>query len=430
MQTAGAATVEPVPVIHAIPLEPPLPTTFTTMAVVLEVSDYYNIPGSVMVDETFQPIPIKPYHHQSTLVSYKDNYLIRAHVPVSYIHELQQNKSVVQVWHDTRIAPFSCALSPCDCNRNSVQGNLPDVARYLGVDHIWSKGYKGEDIAIAVVDGGIAATGRTLFHGEYRMVNNITEGWPYNDWGTSAGNWKEHGNMCATDILGIAPNASIYDIRISGAPGSPDLINSVISNALAGYQWCINSFRHRGKPQIITNSWGMYQSAWDAAYASNPAHFFSRKVEEAINAGIIVLFAAGNCGSSCTPDPRCNQQTGTGTIWGANGHPDVMTVGAANKNETYIGYTSAGPAALDKRKPDFCSISHFNGYFPCDEGTSAATPVAAGVAALLKQAKPDLSPSLMKHILSKTAKDVWNKGWNEYSGWGIIQARQAFEALQ
>ena len=94
---------------------------------------------------------------------------------------------------------------------------------------------------------------------------------------------------------------------------------------------------------------------------TNPNHPFTRKVVEAIQEGIFVLFAAGNCGATC-PDGRCASDTGPGrSIWGANGHPDVITVGAVNRNEQFVGYGSQGPAALDANKPNFCSITHFTG---------------------------------------------------------------------
>ena len=60
------------------------------------------------------------------------------------------------------------------------------------------------------------------------------------------------------------------------------------------------------------------------------------------------------------------------------GLPQVITVGAANLREEWVGYSSEGPAVTDKHKPDFCSITHFKGFTPCDNGTSAACPVAVG----------------------------------------------------
>lgn len=107
--------------------------------------------------------------------------------------------------------------------------------------------------------------------------------------------------------------------------------------------------------------------------------------------GMIVLFAAGNGGQS-SPSTWCGGETGPGkSIWGVNGHPRVIAVGAVNKDEQLVGYSSQGPVALDEHRPDFCGISHFAGYFCSDSGTSAACAVAAGVVALLKQARPTLT---------------------------------------
>ena len=155
-----------------------------------------------------------------------------------------------------------------------------------------------------------------------------------------------------------------------------------MSDALQAFQWAINQHMADGTPHVLTNSWGMFQQAWDPDYTTNPNHPFTRKVLEAIDEGILVLFAAGNCGATC-PDGRCGADNGPGrSIWGANGHPRVITVGAVNMNEQFVGYSSQGPAALDANKPDFCSITHFTGYFTSDSGTSAATPIAGGVGAV------------------------------------------------
>ena len=232
--------------------------------------------------------------------------------------------------------------------------------------------------------------------------------------------------MCATDILGIAPEASLYDIRITDNGSVPGLL----SDALKGFRWAINQYRIDGTPQIISNSWGMYQKSWAPIYSTDPNHTFTLAVLEAIDLGIIVLFAAGNCGSLCNPSGKCSSDYGPGkSIWGANGHPRVITVGAVNRNEQYIGYSSQGPSSLEEEKPDFCSISHFEGYFSCDNGTSAACPIAAGVIALLKQAKPSLTQDGIKKALKDTAKDIGSGGFDKYAGAGIISPKNAYVAI-
>jgi len=282
-------------------------------------------------------------------------------------------------------------------------------------------------MVVGLVDGGITAQGRPVKAGETtRRIPRVVDGWPTADWGTEASRWGEHGNMTSTDVLGMAPEANIYDLRISGAVDNP----GTISRALQAFQWAIDRHRVDGTPHVLSNSWGIFQQSWDPSYATDPNHPFTRKVVEAIGDGILVLFAAGNCGDTC-PDGRCGPDVGSGrSIWGANGHPLVMTVAAVDKDEQYVGYSSIGPAALDPNKPDFCSVTHFTGYFNSDSGTSAATPVLAGCVALLKQAVPTATQDSIKNALKATAKDIGPAGFDQWTGAGIVRVLNAYNNLR
>lgn len=386
---------------------------------------------NIQLDPEFEPVPITPSNTQraNMLAANEDNehVIMRAQVSQGDIEKIKKNADVVEVWSDAPIEPFACPIPPCDCSPGTAKGNMTDVANYLGVNQIWAKGKKGDGIVVGVVDGGITATGRTLIPGEAPpsgTIPNVIGGWPTASWGTQGKSWGYHGNMCSTDVLGMAPNCRIYDLRIASSSTA-----GTISNALAAFSWAITQHRANGTPHVLTNSWGMFQKSWAVDYATNPNHPFTRKVIEAINEGIIVLFAAGNCGDTC-PDGRCSTDKGPGkSIWGANGHPRVMTVGAVNKNEQFVGYSSQGPAALDAHKPDFCSITHFKGYFTSDSGTSAATPIAAGLVALLKQAKPSATHNSIKKALIDTAKNIGPAGWDQHSGAGIIRGKAAYDKL-
>lgn len=405
------------------------------------------------VDTDYEPVPgiLSDAKFAMELEASRQEVItIRGTIDKKKRKDLEAQDNVIKVWDDTEIAPFgnkleqeqelftepgmatgNCPIPPCDCDQGTAacsKGSIQDVAHYLGVDQIWAAGYKGQGIVIGIVDGGIAAAGRPISQNDTnhpkwsnKPIHRVIGGWPANDWGTTGVDWRWHGNMTATDAMGMAPQAKIYDIRISNG-------NS-ISNALAGFQWAINKHKSDGTPHILSNSWGIYQESWDSVYASDPDHPFTRKVVEAINEGIIVLFAAGNCGEGCA-GTRCGNDVGPGkSIWGANGHPRVMTVGAANIQGRLVGYSSQGPAALDPYKPDFCSISHFTGYFNCDTGTSAACPVAAGVVALFKQSKSTLTQDAAKQALKSTAMNIGPSGWDQHSGSGIIQAKAAFDQL-
>jgi subtilisin family serine protease len=410
-----------------------------------------SLPG-VTIDNEFMPVPMGQEPRLglagAEMSSGIETVVVRAIVDdESQIDALRQQPDVIAVYKDTPIAPFAadysagvddpaadsdilaaapCPIGTCDCAPGTPKGTIADVANYLGCNQVWAAGTRGAGIVVGVLDSGITAVGRPVKAGETtRRIARVIDGWP-SDWGTESSKWGDHGNMCATDVLGMAPDAQLYDLRIAGSGGSP----GTISRALQAFQWAIDRFRVNGTPQVLTNSWGIFQENWDTTYARNPNHPFTRKVVEAIDLGIVVLFAAGNCGDTC-PDGRCGADNGPGrSIWGANGHPRVITVGAVNRLEQFIGYSSRGPAALDPNKPDFCSISHFTGYFNSDSGTSAATPIAAGVAALLKQAKPSATPDQVKSALKTTCKDIGPAGFDQHSGMGIISAKRAYDHIK
>src|SRR2546425_214271 len=98
-----------------------------------------------------------------------------------------------------------------------------------------------------------------------------------------------------------------------------------------------------------------------------------------------------------------------------------------------LGYSSQGPGALYSRKPDLAAFSPFKGagIYPVDGGTSAASPVAAGVAAALRQrfATDRLAPAQLKGLLQRTARDLGGDGWDYDLGYGVIDAAAAVKAL-
>src|SRR5262249_6322663 len=62
-------------------------------------------------------------------------------------------------------------------------------------------------------------------------------------------------------------------------------------------------------------------------------------------------------------------------------------------------------------------------------GTSAAAPHAGAIAALLKSAHPALTPAQSRKILTTTAVDIETAGYDNLSGFGIVQAFQAMQAV-
>lgn len=363
----------------------------------------------VSIDIQFAPVPIKRRERKKDLVS--DTYVIRGNILEDLITDLEKLPFVHKVWNDTPIDRF------CNCN-SSGKGTLDDVATCIGAKQLWAKGYKGDGIFIGIVDGGV----------DKNIIPNVVNG-SSPDWGTNI-QWEQHGNMTATDAVGVAPNSKIYDLRIAETGSS---IPTLISNAIVAYDWASAQFDIDGTPHILSNSWGIYQKAWDPLYATNPNHPFTLKVEELLDKGIKIIFSAGNCGETC-PNLQCEKDTGgSRDIWGANGHEEVMTVGAVKLNNNRLQYSSQGPAALFDQKPDFCAYSSFKGYSNRDGGTSAACPVVAGCVALLLNYNSNLTQLQIKTVLQNSAKDIESAGFDYNTGYGVVRLDDAyytFEPLQ
>ncbi|PRT15097.1 S8 family peptidase [Bacillus wiedmannii] len=382
---------------------------------------------SFEVDKNFKPVLMRKGEAETarTLENTNENsstLIISGKISKNKIEILKQQENVIDVFLNPKgvIAPMADAV---DCESGQPKGNINKVISYLGVDKIWEKGIKGDNIVIGIVDAGITAEGRANPSDWTRPLIKRVIGGFREDWGTYTNKLSFHGNMTATDALGMAPNAKVFDIRIFEKAGVEATFVDVVIQA---YEWAIQQFRRNGTPQILSNSWGFLGSF--PGVTDNMNHPMNRKILEAINAGILVLFSAGNCGGPC-PSSNCIDTGPGNSIHGMNGHKLVMSVGAANMLEVRAGYSAQGPANFDEHKPDFCAPTHFTGYLNSDNGTSASCPVAAGVVALLKQAKPNLTQEQIKKALIDTAINLEEPGWDSDTGAGMIQANAAFNHL-
>lgn len=92
------------------------------------------------------------------------------------------------------------------------------------------------------------------------------------------------------------------------------------------------------------------------------------------------------------------------------------------------GYSTAGPGCVARIKPDIASYTHFrgSGVYAADGGTSAATPVAAGVIAAFRTrfgynpGDARTHSASIRNIVRRTAEDRGAIGFDFDYGWGII----------
>ena len=285
-----------------------------------------------------------------------------------------------------------------------------DAAVLHGVDSVWADtGYDGAGATVAIIDTGIDGAHASLDDldddnstydpkviGFYDPVNNPsltngTEVFPYDDQG--------HGSHCAGttagtgaptyEHIGMAPQANLVGVKVLDAGGSGSF-----ATVMAGMQWTVDN-RYQFNIRAASMSLG---GPGAIEWTSSEEDSVNRYANEMVRAGIALFIAAGNNGVSA--------QIGT-----PGSAEDAITVGALDKNSAIAIYSSQGPTEELRIKPNIAYVGSsvmsvaFNtgDQYTGMSGTSMATPGAAGVAALMLQANPDLSPFDVRNIMQETA---------------------------
>lgn len=346
-----------------------------------------------------------------------------------------RNEPNITVWPNSPVTLYNelfdlaSSRGGLDCRPFRAGVPVSVLRELLAVDKIWCDGFRGQNVIVGIVDEGVNGEHYPVIGG-YTSPNTPPPG---------SADITSHGSMCAADVLVAAPAVRLYDY--------PFLGNQNSGGVLQMFQSILEQRRIDGTPHLTNNSYGFIgrpsqtqfpnHEVWDL---NHPVH---RKVREVVTSGAPAFFAAGNCGEDC-PSGNCLQNgIGPGnSIHASNSLEEVITVAAVNSRHERIGYSSQGPGGFEPQKPDVASYSHFFGNFgdgrpgglaqAFDNGTSAATPVAAGVGALLMSAFQDqLTPERLKQALLAGAINVGSTpGWDRDTGHGVINAASTYNLLK
>lgn len=149
----------------------------------------------------------------------------------------------------------------------------------------------------------------------------------------------------------------------------------------------------------------------------------TRAANRATDLGLIIVNAAGN-----------DRTTSWGHIIAPADGFDVLAVGAVDADRKISTFSSPGPTADGRIKPEICAmgvrcfvarsgLGVGDSTYAQGNGTSYATPLAAGVVALLLEAHPDWTVAQMREALMSTAGNADSPN-NDY-GWGVINGPAA-----
>ena len=376
-------------------------------------------------------------------------------LPLSSLEELASFEEVSYVSADREMVSLG--------GRLSVEVGAEMVREQTSVDSV-AYNLDGAGVGIAVLDSGLYSshksfTGRLGGSKDYTGENRTDD--PFGHGTHVAAIAAGSASILSGRYSGVAPGATIYNLRVLNSQGV-GRVSSVLAalNDLLLYHVNYNI-------RVVNMSLGM--PAIDS-YRDDPVCVAVRKL---VDAGVVVVAAAGNNGKNAAGDKVY------GLIHAPGNEPSAITVGASNdagtvgrQDDCVTTFSSRGPTRsfwTDEAgqrhydhvmKPDLVApgnkivsaesesnylvrtnptldagTSKFvNQKMMRLSGTSMATPVVAGAAALLLQLNPRLTPNMVKMILMYTSQQLagfnqLEQGAGEVNVEGAVRLAKALRML-
>jgi len=288
-------------------------------------------------------------------------------------------------------------------------------------------GVTGLGVGICVVDTGVDPAHEQLDGGKVAGFMDFV--------GTSTTAYDDHGHgthvasiaagdgvggASAATFRGVAPGASIYGAKVLDATGYGD-----DSDVIAGIEWCAEQSGVR----IISMSLG-------SGAPSDGLDALSQATNAAAIAGTIAVVSAGNEGDEPSTVGSPGAAAGAITVGAAAEWSAAPGLPRHSNGVTLAAFSSRGPTLEPRTKPDIVapgvSVTAADagttaGYLTFS-GTSMAAPFVSGAIALALDARPALTPNVVRNILQATARDRGAAGVDNDWGWGLLDARAVVAA--
>src|SRR3954462_942849 len=308
---------------------------------------------------------------------------------------------------------------------------------------MWNAGYTGKGVDVAVIDSGtVPVEGLNSGNVVYGPDLSFEAGTPVENLDTNG-----HGTAMAsiiagrdakaaapyagnsTNYIGVAPDARIVSIKVADALGHTD-----VSQAIAAIDWVTEHGQDGDLNILVVNM--SFGTDGVQSYQLDPLAYAA---EQAWHKGIVVVVAVGNEGfgtqkvNNPAYDPYLIAVGSDDTKGTASVADDTVSPfsndGDGTRNPDVI---APGEHVVSLRSPNsFLDQSHpgavVEDRFFRGSGTSQATAVVSGAAALLLSQRPDLTPDQVKALLMGTAQNL-PLATARQQGAGLVDLKAAMTA--
>jgi len=301
---------------------------------------------------------------------------------------------------------------------NAVQNNM------LGIFDMHSAGFTGEGKMIAVFDAGFIGTNFSPYFTHMYSNNQIVATWDFVENSSDIYRYDDHGTSVLSTIsafyedvfVGIAPDAEVVLCVTEDVP---------TEYVIEEYNWLIAAeYADSIGVDIINTSLGYNifdDPTMDYSHEDMDGNtaIITQATDIAAAKGILCVVSVGNEGNKSWKKMVAPADADS-----------VIAVGAVNENEEYMQFSSTGPTADTRIKPDVCALGQgtqivgWDGLITSGTGTSYASPLVAGLAAGVWQAYPDLNNIEVIELIKKGSTQSNNP--DTLMGYGIPD----FKAIQ
>ena len=334
-----------------------------------------------------------------------------ADVPTAALRQLARDALLRRIQPAGRWRPLpgpdaatvgAAATDTCPAAGDPTYGPSEMPYRQLDLRPLADAGYDASGVRIAILDGGFntadpafAGVTVTAQH-DFVFGDSVVRDEPNDQPGAQfhgTAVWSLFAGRVTGRLRGIAPGAA-YLLAKTEDVRSETRIEEL--NYVQALEWADSI-----GVDIVSSSLGYLQ--FDDGFTYTPADLNGHvavttvAAESAAAHGILVVTAAGNAGP------------GFRTLVTPGDADSVITVGAEDSLGTLAGFSSRGPTADGRLKPDLtapgvliCALNGPNAVRRLS-GTSFATPLIAAAAALLKQLHPALGPGALRRALAAYA---------------------------